>query len=481
MIRRPAPRCSDVPPGEEWSVAKCIVQTHFGWRVYSRMPDPATGKSRKIAPRYPDDGRPVEQQLADLKIARDAAKVEARKLRQAQRQAPRPAATRTAAATLRADAATYFAHETIKAMPSLDTRVGEIAKWVEAFGDRPRRGEGALTATEMDEQMQKWRTAGYASSTVGKYRTALMSLYTVLDGKSAANPVKDTKEWEGSPMVARAQSIDLLKRVLATIPDERGVALDRQTVYQEIWTHPMQTVAARYGFSGSYLSRICRALNIPRPPVGYWRTHRPGTRDPQRPRLPAITTAARTAKLPQPLHARARLELMLFTGMEPRQLSNLEARHISIEEQWYLIPPRKKGAHRRTTPRAEVPKPMDNPEVRAAFQRYVDQRAWGTVDASSLRRVLLRARKTVEREEQKLDPTFRMPKLTLKILRHSYGTQVFKDTKGNVTVTAEMLGLAPGSPMVRRYTLGAVPNVLRSAMKQFRPKKKTRGRKRAAA
>jgi integrase len=469
-----AARCADIPPGVEVSVAPCIAQTHYGWRVYTRMPDPETGKSRKVPLRRPDDGRPVAQQLEDLTLLRDGAKFEARKLRQARRQqAPRQAAP--AASSLAADGTRYLGLETTKAMPSYETRVWEVAKWVEAFGTRPRHGPGALTATEMDEQLQRWFAEGYASSTVGKFRSALMALYTRLDGRSAANPVKDTQEWEASTMVAKGQPYDLLKRILAMIPDERGVAMDRPTLYREIWQHPMQTVASRYDVSGSYLSRVCRMLHIPRPPVGYWRSHRHGTVDPKRPRLPAATTAVRAAKVPQPLHARARLELMAFTGMEPRQLGRLTPRHISIDEQWYILPPRGKGA-RRSTPRAEVKKPMDSPEVREAFRRYVETGAWGEVDTSSLGRVWRRACTALEREEQKTRPHFKLPHMSQKVLRHSFGTQVFQDTHGNATVTAEMLGLAPGSPMVRRYTLGAVPSVLRTAMKNFRPKKRKRTR-----
>ena len=126
---------------------------------------------------------------------------------------------------------------------------------------------------------------------------------------------------------------------------------------------------------------------------------------------------------------------------------------------------------------------MDSPEVREAFRRYVESGAWGEVDTSSLGRVWRRACAKVERELRKKAPHIKLPHMSQKVLRHSFGTQVFNDTHGNQTVTAEMLGLAPGSPMVRRYTLGAVPSVLRTAMKNFRPKKspkKARKRSRVA-
>lgn len=44
----------------------------------------------------------------------------------------------------------------------------------------------------------------------------------------------------------------------------------REELHAEVWSQPMTKVAERYGVSGSYLTRVCSALNVPRPPQGYW-------------------------------------------------------------------------------------------------------------------------------------------------------------------------------------------------------------------
>jgi len=44
----------------------------------------------------------------------------------------------------------------------------------------------------------------------------------------------------------------------------------REALYEEVWAAPMRTVAARHGVSGSFLTRICVRLNVPRPPAGHW-------------------------------------------------------------------------------------------------------------------------------------------------------------------------------------------------------------------
>lgn len=62
---------------------------------------------------------------------------------------------------------------------------------------------------------------------------------------------------------------------------------DRETLYEQVWSHPVQEVAKVYGISGVRLGKVCRTLNIPVPPRGYWARLRSGTavRKPALPRL----------------------------------------------------------------------------------------------------------------------------------------------------------------------------------------------------
>lgn len=46
--------------------------------------------------------------------------------------------------------------------------------------------------------------------------------------------------------------------------------VDRETLYNEVWTDPVTVVAPRYGLSDVGLAKICRALAIPLPSRGYW-------------------------------------------------------------------------------------------------------------------------------------------------------------------------------------------------------------------
>ena len=63
------------------------------------------------------------------------------------------------------------------------------------------------------------------------------------------------------------------------------MAVDRKTLYAQVWAEPMIKVAAQYAVSSSYLARICDQLRVPRPPRGYWAKAAVG-RAPDRPPLP---------------------------------------------------------------------------------------------------------------------------------------------------------------------------------------------------
>jgi len=69
---------------------------------------------------------------------------------------------------------------------------------------------------------------------------------------------------------------------------------DREHLYKEIWTEPARRVATRYGVSDVAIAKVCRQLNIPKPPRGYWAKKAAGQTVPRRPRLPRLQNEAKT-------------------------------------------------------------------------------------------------------------------------------------------------------------------------------------------
>ena len=54
------------------------------------------------------------------------------------------------------------------------------------------------------------------------------------------------------------------------------VQYTRETLYEEVWNEPVSTVAKKYGVSDVAIRKICKSMDIPVPPRGYWAKKRAG-------------------------------------------------------------------------------------------------------------------------------------------------------------------------------------------------------------
>lgn len=50
----------------------------------------------------------------------------------------------------------------------------------------------------------------------------------------------------------------------------KPVCLTRDELHRRVWETPMSRLAAQYGISGNGLAKICKRLEVPYPPRGYW-------------------------------------------------------------------------------------------------------------------------------------------------------------------------------------------------------------------
>jgi len=58
---------------------------------------------------------------------------------------------------------------------------------------------------------------------------------------------------------------------------------NREKLYEEVWEKPVVKVAEQYGVSDVAIHKVCKALNIPTPPLGYWAKVRAGANIKQTP------------------------------------------------------------------------------------------------------------------------------------------------------------------------------------------------------
>ena len=69
--------------------------------------------------------------------------------------------------------------------------------------------------------------------------------------------------------------------------DFSEIRIERSQLYREVWSQPITKLAPKYGLSDVGLKKICRKLNIPTPPRGYWAKVQYGIKVPKTP-LPKL-------------------------------------------------------------------------------------------------------------------------------------------------------------------------------------------------
>ncbi len=93
---------------------------------------------------------------------------------------------------------------------------------------------------------------------------------------------------------------DIISKEAIAVPEEERIGLEiryegqtsqynRETLYQEVWAEPMTVVCKRYGMTDNGLRKICRRLDVPVPPPGYWAKVRAG-KPVTKPALPRVKT-----------------------------------------------------------------------------------------------------------------------------------------------------------------------------------------------
>lgn len=63
--------------------------------------------------------------------------------------------------------------------------------------------------------------------------------------------------------------IDNSQLTYRTVTGERNV-YNREKLYEEVWSKPVVQVALQYGVSDVAIHKVCKSLNVPVPPRGYW-------------------------------------------------------------------------------------------------------------------------------------------------------------------------------------------------------------------
>ncbi|MEY8762514.1 MULTISPECIES: hypothetical protein [Clostridium] len=97
----------------------------------------------------------------------------------------------------------------------------------------------------------------------------------------------DIVQTEGIRKQSDVEIIDGNNSQLAyrTVSGERNI-YNREKLYEEVWSKSVVQVALQYGVSDVVIHKVCKSLNVPVPPRGYWERIHAGEKV-KRPHLPA--------------------------------------------------------------------------------------------------------------------------------------------------------------------------------------------------
>lgn len=109
----------------------------------------------------------------------------------------------------------------VRAMPTYQQRRQHLIFWLNALGWQ--RNRSTITTAEIDRVLQGWLDT-CARDTVRKRRTALLAMFHKLDGKAAANPVRESTPPKPQQPTVRGLDTATLQRVLDSLPPSKTAA-----------------------------------------------------------------------------------------------------------------------------------------------------------------------------------------------------------------------------------------------------------------
>jgi len=160
-----------------------VRRDRYGWRAYVKVGTGPNAIQREK--RFKADA-----EMETILRWRDECRVALRKIKP----------LTPGAGTLGADVARYLL--LVSSMPTYQQRKDHLDLWLDELGAHTPRSE--ITAEHIGAVLQRWRQR-YSAATCNKRRTALMHLWSKLDGKGASNPVRDVPKFRTDDPLPRGR------------------------------------------------------------------------------------------------------------------------------------------------------------------------------------------------------------------------------------------------------------------------------------
>ncbi|WP_366923891.1 hypothetical protein MFMK1_000810 [Metallumcola ferriviriculae] len=134
---------------------------------------------------------------------------------------------------------------------------------------------------------------------------------------------------------------------------------NREKLYEQVWANPVVDVAAQYGVSDVAIHKICKSLNVPVPPRGYWSKIRAGAK-------PKKTPLPKTKGVTEIVGARTfEGEKETNTASQPLAfLSEAEREKVLLAAQQIKVSPENVKLHKKITAYKSVVKEWNKNNMR---------------------------------------------------------------------------------------------------------------------
>lgn len=346
--------------------------------------------------------------------------------------------------SIAADIPTY--RKLVHAMPTIEQRITDLERWAGVLGrDRHR---STVTDLEVTAAMQNELAAGLAPATVRKRRTALLSFYTTMNGKTGFNPVRGTPIPKGAKPEALGLDYESIERALAAMPVDRIVGPKPRPVGRRPHPCPAPLAGGLGRCGASCTNRYCSGACKFR--AWYWRSRtpedaRPGDRLEAGPIL-----ATSTPRLVRLNLAPIRARVLAYTGIPPGMLMKVEPEDLRLTGPRPTVrirARRKTGVEARTLP-------IVGPEALAAWRAFHEAGAYGEFATGALNVSFKRGWHNAGLP----------PGAYLYRLRHSFLSELYRVTRDDATVGRFGMHVE-GSRVTRRYHQAAHADVNRAAAK----------------
>ncbi len=198
--------------------------------------------------------------------------------------------------------------------------------------NRPSLPDSLLNELELTNRTIKRRSRNEVVSNANGEKTVPKAKQLETKDLDAENAT-ETETSQEEAISEKSQSLQPTKIIHRAVEGQYNT-YGRDQLYEEVWAKPVIEVAAQYGVSDVMIHKICKSLDVPVPPRGYWAKIRSGGKF-NKPPLPPTKGATQLtgAKNFEAIPVNASSQVLSFLSDDEREQILIAASQIDIPDE----------------------------------------------------------------------------------------------------------------------------------------------------